>query len=395
MIIKSSPKIIVGMIVLIGLAGWAFMRFGTGGQTASAPQVQGGAVAVKAMRVVQQDMPINYEFAGKVTAKDEIKIMSKVSGNIVAKMVQGGDTVYKGQPLFKIDNKQYLSLINSARAMLTKSQATLRNIQKDVERYRSLAASGAIALQLLDSYEARAEEEAATVEANRASLQQAMEDEQDTLIVSPLDGRIAVNDISMGQFVTAGTTVMATVSSVDPIWVQFSMSETEYIKFARMGGGTLPDTFKENLKLIVSDGSEYPLTGRVEQIDRGMGDTTGTITLKALFDNPQKFLLPGMFAKIIVPGEFRKDAILIPQRAVTELLDETFVTIVTADNKAATRKVKIGKKAGNMLVVTEGLAAGDCVVVEGVDKVKNDTPLQVTLLTPENLPVPAGNRGQD
>lgn len=395
MIIKSSPKIIAGLIVLIGLAGWAFMRFGTGGQTASAPQVQGGAVTVKAMRVVQQDMPINYEFAGKVTAKDEIKIMSKVSGNIVAKMVQGGDTVHKGQPLFKIDNKQHLSLINSARAMLTKSQATLRNIQKDVARYRSLAASGAIALQTLDSYEARAEEEAATVEANRASLQQAMEDEQDTLIVSPLDGRIAVNDISMGQFVTAGTTVMATISSVDPIWVQFSMSETEYIKFARMGGGTLPETFKEKLKLIVSDGSEYPFTGRVEQIDRGMGDTTGTITLKAFFDNPQKFLLPGMFAKIIAPGEFHKDAILIPQRAVTELLDETFVTIVTADNKAATRKVKIGEKAGNMLVVTEGLAAGDCVVVEGVDKVKNDTPLQVTLLAPEDLPVPAGNRRQD
>lgn len=386
---KFSPKIIVGIILLTGLAGWAFMRLGAGGKTAVSPQTSGGAVSVKALRVVQQDIPIHYEFVGKVTAKDEVKIMSKVSGNIVAKMVQGGDTVYKGQPLFKIDNKQYLSTIHSVRALLTKSQATLRNIQRDVERYRSLAANGAIARQTLDSYEAQAEEEAATVEANRASLQQAMQDEQDTLIVSPVDGRIDVNEVSIGQFVTAGTTTMATVSSVDPVWVQFSMSETEYIKFARLGDGTLPDSFKDNLRLIVSDGSAYNLTGRLEQIDRGIGDTTGTITLKALFANPQQFLLPGMFAKIVVPGEVRKGAILIPQRAVKELLDETFVTIVTADNKAASRKVIITEKVGNMCVVDEGLTAGDCIVVEGLDKVKKDTALEVTLLTPENLPTPA------
>lgn len=392
--IKSSPKMIVAIIIFIGLTGWALMRLGIGGKTASGPSMQGGAVAVKAMRIVQQDIPINYEFSGKVTAKDEIKIMSKVSGNIVSKMVQGGDTVYKGQPLFKIDNKQYLSSIHSAQATLTKSQATLRNIQRDVARYRRLAANGAIAQQTMDDYEARAEEEAASVEANRASLQQAMEDEQDTLIVSPVDGRIDVNDISMGQFVTAGTTTMATVSSIDPVWVQFTMSETEYIKFARIGGGTLPDTFKKNLQLVVSDGSEYSLTGRVEQIDRGLGDTTGTIMLKALFDNPQNFLLPGMFAKIIVPGEFRKNAILVPQRAVTELLDETFVTVVTPDNKAETRKVKIAEKVDNFYVVAAGLAAGDCVVVEGVDKVKKDTDLQVTLVL-EDLSIPVRNRGND
>ncbi|XER13309.1 Multidrug export protein AcrE [Sporomusa aerivorans] len=389
--IKSSSKMIVGIIILIGLAGWAFMRFEAGGKTASGPNMKGGAVEVKAMRVVQQDIPINYEFVGKVTAKDEVKILSKVSGNIVAKMVQGGDAVYKGQPLFKIDNKQYLSSINSARATLTKSQATLRNTQRDVERYRKLAASGAVAQEKLDSYESQAEEEAATVEENRANLQQAMENEQDTLIVSPVDGRIDVNDVSIGQFVAAGTTTIATVSSVDPVWVQFSMSETEYIKFARMGDGTLPGTFKENLKLVLGDGSEYTLTGGVEQIDKGVGDTTGTITLKALFGNPQKFLVPGMFAKIVVPGEFRKDAILIPQRAVKELLDETFVTIVTADNRAETRKVKVAEKVGNMWVVAEGLTAGDCVVVEGIDKVKKDTALQVTMLTPEDLQIPAKN----
>ena len=350
MSIKPSKKLIVSLILLIGVGAWTFARFG-GAKPGFGPAMQGGAVAVKAMQVVQRDTPINYEFVGKVTSKNEVKIMSKVSGNIVAKMVQGGDVVYKGQPLFKIDNKQYISTINSAQANLAKSQASLRNTQRDVERYRKLAAIKGVAQQTLDSYEAQAEEQAAAVDANRATLQQATEDEQDTLIVSPVDGRIDVNDVSLGQFVTAGSTTMATVSSMDPIWVQFSMSENEYIKFSRQGQGSLPGTFKDNLKLVLSDGSEYALKGSIEQIDKGIGDTTGTIAIKASFSNPQKFLVPGMFAKIVAPGELRAGAILIPQRAVKELLDETFVTVVGADNKAESRKVKMGEKIGNMWVV--------------------------------------------
>lgn len=385
--IKPSKKLIVGVIVLVGLGGWAFMRFGGKPQTGMG--MQGGPVGVKAMQVVQKDTPINYEFVGKVTSKNEVKIMSKVSGNIVEKMVKGGDTVYRGQPLFRVDNKQYLSAINSAQASLAKSQASLRNTQRDVERYRKLAAIKGVAQQTLDSYEAQAEEEAATVEANRASLQQAMQDEQDTLIVSPVDGRIDVNDVSIGQFVTAGSTTMATVSSLDPIWVQFSMSENEYIKLSRLGQGSLPASFKDNLKLVLSDGSEYALKGSIEQIDKGIGDTTGTIAIKASFSNPERFLVPGMFAKIVVHGELRTGAILIPQRAVKEVLDETFVTVVGVDNKAESRKVKMGEKVGNMWVVNEGLVAGDVVVVEGIDKVKQGTDLKVTMITPEALQTPA------
>lgn len=391
MMIKPSKKLIVGVLILVGLGGWAFMRLGGGRPSMGMGpgSMQGGPIGVKAMQVVQKDTPINYEFVGKVTSKNEVKIMSKISGNIVEKMVKGGDTVYKGQPLFRIDNKQYLSAINSAQAALTKSQASLRNTQRDVERYRKLAAIKGVAQQTLDSYEAQAEEETATVEANRASLQQAMQDEQDTLIVSPVNGRIDVNDVSTGQFVTAGSTTMATVSSLDPIWVQFSMSENEYIKLSRLGQGSLPVSFKDNLKLMLSDGSEYTLKGSIEQIDKGIGDTTGTITMKASFSNPQKFLVPGMFAKIVVPGELRAGAILIPQRAVKELLDETFVTVVSADNKAESRKVKMGERVSNMWVVNEGLVAGDMVVVEGIDKVKQGTDLKVTMITLENLQTPA------
>ncbi|TWH47167.1 efflux RND transporter periplasmic adaptor subunit [Sporomusa sp. KB1] len=383
MSIKGSKKLYVGLIFAVILLGAVIMRSGivSKNQTNNANQ----AVAVKAMQVVTRDTPVSSEFVGQVKAKNEVKIMSKVSGNIIAKMVNGGDTVYKGQPLFQIDNKQYQSAIVSARASLNKAQATLNNTQKDVERYQRLASVKGVAQQTVDAYVSQAEEDAATVEVNRAALQQASENEQDTLIVSPVDGRIDVNDVSLGYYVAAGSTTMATVSSIDPVWVQFSMSENEYLKFIRSGNGSLPASFKEQLKLILSDGKEYPLSGHVEQIDRGISDTTGTITMKASFDNPQHFLLPGMFARVVVQETVRQGALLIPQKAVKQVLDNTFVLVVTDDNKAESRQVKLGDKIGDMWLVEEGLSANDRVVVEGIDKAKQGSSLQVTMIEPDAL----------
>ncbi|HEY3426446.1 MAG TPA: biotin/lipoyl-binding protein, partial [Negativicutes bacterium] len=159
------------LAIVAVLLGIAVVRGGLLSKTKTAQIPQ--AVAVKAMQVIQQDAPTNYEFVGQIKSKNEIKIMSKVSGNIVAKMVNGGATVYKGQPLFRIDDKQYKSAIRSANATLAKSRATLNNVQKDVERYRQLAAINGVAQQTLDTQIAQAEEDAAEVEVNQASLQQA------------------------------------------------------------------------------------------------------------------------------------------------------------------------------------------------------------------------------
>lgn len=383
MSIKVSKKLYVGLIFATVLLGVVILCSGILSKTQTNNANQ--AVAVKAMQVVTRDTAINSEFVGQVKAKSEVKIMSKVSGNIIAKMVNGGDTVYKGQPLFQIDNKQYQSAVVSARASMNKAQATLNNTQKDVERYQRLAAIKGVAQQTVDAYVSQAEEEAATVEVNRADLQQAMENEQDTLIVSPVDGRIDVNDVSLGYYVVAGSTTMATVSSIDPVWVQFSMSETEYLKYIRSGNGSLPASFKDHLKLVLSDGKEYPLIGHIEQIDRGISDTTGTITLKASFDNPQKFLLPGMFARVVVQETVRQGALLIPQKAVKQVLDNTFVTVVTNDNKAESRQVKLGNKIGAMWLVEDGLSASDRIVVEGIDKAKQGSLLQVTMIEPDAL----------
>ena len=386
MSIKLSSNLKIGLIIVAIVTGVGVSR-----QIASfkPPMNMSQTVEVKAMQVIKRDAQSNYEFVGQVKSKNEVKIMSKVSGNIVEKMVNGGDTVYKGQPLFRIDDKQYRSSVNSARATLSKSQATLNNSQKDVERYRQLAAINGISQQSLDSQVAQAAEDAATVEVNRASLQQAQEDEQDTLIFSPVDGRIDVNDVSMGSYVVAGSTTMATVSSIDPVWVQFSMSENEYLNLVQSGNGNLPSNFKENIKLTLSNGAQYPLIGHIEQIDKGISDSTGTITIKAAFNNPQKMLMPGMFAKVVAQGKVNQGALLIPQRAVTELLNKTFVTVVTDDNKAESRVVTMGERIGSLWVVQDGLTANDHIIVEGINKVKEGTALEVIMIQPDESQIPA------
>lgn len=343
-------------------------------------------VVVKAMQVIQQDTPVTYEFVGEIIAKDEVQVKSEVSGNISRKFVKGGDTIRAGQPLFEIDRRKYTAAVADAQAQVAQAQASLSNIQRDVTRYQNLASQGGIATQILDTAVSQAEQAEALVKAYQAKLEQAQNDLSDTSIVSPVDGRIGVNELSVGGYVQAGNTVLATVSTVNPVQVRFSMSENEYLKFAKMGNS--PDAWGQNLKLILSDGSEYPLPGHLEQIDRGMANQTGTLAMKAAFDNPNQLLVPGMFARIVAVGETRQGALLIPQRAVQEMLGKTFVTVAGSNNEAVTKPVKLGPKIGNLQVVEEGLTPQDVVVVEGFAKTQPGSPLKITMIGLNDLTIP-------
>ena len=351
-------------------------------QAARPPQ----EVAVKAMQVIQKDTPVTYEYVGEIVAKDEVPIKSQVSGNISRKLVKGGDTVRAGQPLFEIDQRNYSAAVADAQAQVAQAQASLSNIRRDVVRYQSLAAQGGIAAQALDTSMSQAEQAQAQVNAYQAKLDQASNDLADTLVLSPVDGRIGVGELSVGGYVQAGSTIMATVSTVDPVQVRFSMSENEYLKFARTGSS--PDAWGQNLKLVLSDGSEYPQAGHLEQIDRGLTSQSGTLAMKATFGNPQHLLVPGMFARIIAVGETRPAAMLIPQRAVQEMLGKTFVTVVGANSEAVTKPVKLGPKIGNLQVVEEGLTPQDVIVVEGFAKAQPGAPLKVTMIGLDDLNIP-------
>jgi membrane fusion protein (multidrug efflux system) len=358
---------------------------GCGQQPAKGPQ----AVEVKAMQVIQKDTPITYGFVGQVVAKNEVKVQAKISGNIVAKMVEGGAIVHQGQPLFRIDSRQNNAAVLAARAQLAQAEATLSNSHLDTQRYRQLAEQNAIAQQVFDTSVSTEQQNAAAVAANQAKVQQAEADVQDALILSPIDGRIDTNDLSIGSFVAEGSTTMATLSSVDPVFVQFSMSEDEYLQFAQRGRGNSPGDWFGDLTLVLSNGTQYPLKGRVSQVDRGLAQDTGTLTIKADFANPQHMLVPGMFARIIAQGETMPGVLLIPQRAVQQLLGKTFVTIVGEGDKAESRPVTLGQQVDGYWVVKEGLTAADRIVVDGTQKAQIGTLLAISMIGPEDLQAPA------
>lgn len=374
---------LIGGVAIVAIVGYAaanaglFAKFGIGGKP---PARASQAVEVKAMQVVAKDTPITYEFVGEVEARESAQIKAKVAGNIIEKFVTGGATVQQGQPLFRIEARQYETTVLSNDAAVAESEASLSQIRRDVIRYKQLAAHGAIAQQILDNALAQEQQAVAKVDANRAKAQQARLDLTDTLVLSPINGRIDVKDISVGNYVKAGETVLATVSAVDKVRVKFNMNENEYLKlFARMQGiGSLEPG--RQIKIKLSDGSDYPLPGEIEQVDSGMSNGNGAMTLKAIFDNPQKMLLPGMFARVQASGEIQKNAIVIPQRAVQELLGKSFVTIVGEGDKAEQRPVKMGSRIGANWVVEEGLKPGDRVIVEGAMKARPGTPVKVTII---------------
>lgn len=346
---------------------------------------QARGVAVKAMQVTTHDVPLRYTYAGQVTARDEVKVQSRVGGVLVEKMVEGGATVRKGQPLFRIDARQYEAALYNAKANLADAEARLANAKLDTQRYAELVAQNAISKQQYDTQKSIESQYAASVAAMRALVDRAQDDLDDTVVVSPVNGRMDLSDVAVGTLVTAGGTTLATVSSVDPVFVQFTMSETEYLRLAQRNRGALPKDWGSEVSLVLSDGQKYASVGHLAQVDRGIGQTTGTLSLKAQFPNKSQMLIPGMFGRVTIADGVREGALLIPQRAVQQVLEKTFVTTVGEDNKAVSKEIVLGDKVGSYWVVESGLTADDIIVVEGLTKLQDGMDLNVTMATPEEL----------
>ena len=329
----------------------------------SKQQAASNATQVKAMKVLQQDAPITSEYAGQVVGKDEVKVQSKVSGKIVEKYFHGGDHVDAGQPLYRIDSRQYESAVLQAQANLAQSQATLSNAQTDLYRDQALLESDAISEQTVTTQQANVNAYSAAAAANQALVQKAQQDLDDTVVYAPMSGQVSVDDVAVGTFATAGNTNLVTIGTVDPVFVQFSISEAEYLKFRniqQMQSGS--DRSPLNVTVKLSDGTMYPLDGRIVQADRALAQNTGTLSIKALFPNPNGLLLPGMFARVRLTGETVPNAILVPQRAVQQLLDKTFVMVVGDDGKSESRSGTLGQHVGSYYVVKDGLSANGTVI---------------------------------
>ena len=350
---------------------------------------QGGErppTAIKAIKVLKQDTNTFSEYAGQIQGKNEAKVQARVTGNVIEKMVSGGETVRQGQPLFRIDSRQYEATMLSARANLAESQVRLNTAQLDTQRYRELYKASAISEQQLTNQEAAQKQYQSLVDANYAILKKAQDDLSDTVVVSPIDGRLDVNDVSIGTFVVAGQTILVSVGSVDPIYVEFNMSETDYLDLRQQYAGNLDNTGWGNVvEITLSNGEKYPFTGTVTQVDKGLANNSGTLTVKATFPNPNGILIPGMFARVKISGAPLKGATLVPQRSVQQVLDKSFVMVINAENKAEARPVTLGKKVGSFWIVESGVEAGETIVVEGLTNLQTASSLAITMVTPDEL----------
>ncbi|MBQ6029376.1 MAG: efflux RND transporter periplasmic adaptor subunit, partial [Treponema sp.] len=263
---------------------------GCGGEDTQEQALEDYPTKVKAMKVLTTDAPITFSYSGQVIDRDEMTVQSKVSGSVVEKYVKGGQDVVEGQILFKIDDRQYRSAVLQAEANLAKSKTALAKERVNLQRDEELWQSNAISEQSLVNQRAAVASQESEVNANEALLQKAQDDLADTIIYAPMSGRLGIDDVPVGTLANAGSTPLATIGLVDPVFVQFAVSEQEYLRLSRSSresqerGDAQPD-FK--ISLTLADGSRYPYQGQFAEYDRTMGNATGTLTIRALFKNPE------------------------------------------------------------------------------------------------------------
>ncbi len=314
-------------------------------------------VEVQVMRPLVQDEPIYAEWVGTLDGSVNAQVRAQVSGYLKRLAYAEGTKVKAGDLLFEVDPRPFQNVVDQTAAVAEKAEIAYR-------RNTELLDKQVLAKQELDNI-------TADRSSTRATLAQAKLNLEFTQIRSPIDGIAGLANAQLGDLVGPGTGVLTTVSTVDPIKVYFSISEQSYLQFQRTpaeSGRRFPEDM--DLQLILTDGIAYPQRGKFFAIDRQIDANTGTLRVAGTFPNPDGLLRPGQYARIRAVVNLVKNAIEIPQRAVTELQDGHQIVIVGPDNIAHLRPVKVGARIGSRWIITQGLKPDENVVIEGLQKVK-------------------------
>ena len=347
----------------------------------------GASPDVEVVQVEQKDVPIYGEWIGTLDGFTNADVRAQVAGYLLRQGYQEGAFVKKGQLLFEIDPRPFQAALDQAEGQLAQARAALANAQAvqgrtelDVNRYTPLAKEQAAGQQDLDNAiqnNMAAKATVATAEAQIKTAEAAVETTKINLdftrLVAPIDGIAGQAQLQVGALVNPNSGPVTSVSTVDPIKVYFTVSEREYLDWnKRFPTETTRQAADKNLRLelILADGSTYPHDGTFYFADRQVNQSTGAIRIAALFPNPGNILRPGGYGKVRTAVRVQKDALLVPQRSVSELQGGYQVAIVDGENKVSIRTVKVGDRVGTEWIVAEGLKQGERVVVEGAQKVR-------------------------
>ena len=416
-----SPHVARTLLCLLIIVIAGFSAGCRGSSTASGAPLP---PVVKVEPVVEKDVPIYGEWVGTTVGYVTAQISARVSGYLVSQNYKEGTRVKAGDLLFEIDPRPYQIAAEQARAQLLQSEAQLeqakaqvaqaeadvaraeanqKNTELDVSRYTPLAERGSISQQELDHAVQANLANVASVKAARASLanaQAAVPRNQADIaqaravldnaqlnqswakVFSPITGIAGIKNANIGDLINNSTT-LTTVSQVDPIYVQFPVSEQEYLRLRQRGSVAGGDRERQyDLEITLADGTTYPNRGTVAILDRAVGPTTGTISIRGVFPNPADLLRPGQYAKVRAIIDMKKGALLIPQRAVQDLQGVHQVAVVGADDTVDVRKVQLGERVGPLWIIGQGLKPGERVIVEGIDRVKAGQRVKPTLAQP-------------
>jgi membrane fusion protein (multidrug efflux system) len=373
------------LLAALLVLGVSLLSNGCGEKNAQAGKP--AAVDVEVVQVERKDMPIYGEWIGTLDGLVNADVKAQVTGYLLKQGYVEGSFVRKGQLLFQIDPRPFEAALDQARAQLVQAQAQLANAEAtqlqaelNVNKYAPLVKEQAATQQDLDNAvqtnvaaKATVLNTKAAIQAAEAAVKTAQINLDFTRLIAPIDGIAGQAQLQVGALVNTSSSAITTVSTVDPIKVFFTVSEQEYLAFNRLYPTEATRQSQEKrmpLELILADGTTYAKKGKVSFADRAVNQNTGAIRIAGLFDNPGNILRPGQYARIRAATTIRQGALLVPQRAVSELQGNYQVAVVDSDNKASIVTVKVGERAGSMWIIENGLKPGERVVAEGVQKVR-------------------------
>jgi membrane fusion protein (multidrug efflux system) len=327
-------------------------------------------------QVVQKDVPVYLELVGQTAGFQDVEIRARVEGFLDSVNFREGSLVRAGALLYQIDRKPLEAIVAAAKADQATAEARLAKAENDVARYTPLVVKQAVSQRELD--DARAERDAARsqVEAARAAVEKATLDLGYARISSPIDGLVGITQVKSGNLVGRGeSTLLTTVSQVDPMIFRVGVTEADYLRIARRNISSGGDAQRGSargpgIELTLADGTRYPETGHLGPVERAVDPTTGTLGVQMIFPNPQLLLRPGQFGRARVQLDTKAGALLVQQRAVQELQNLYSVAVVDDGGKVAFRNVKVGPRVDALWVIEDGLKPGERVVVEGLQRIQ-------------------------
>jgi membrane fusion protein (multidrug efflux system) len=364
----------------------------------AAPPAPPAVTNVTTVTVAARDVAVIPEFVAQTQSSQSVNIQARVSGFLDKRVYVEGSVVKTGQTLFLMDPKPFQAQVDGAQAALSRQQAAYDVASANLKRVQPLVEQNALSQKDLDDAKGQYEQAGAAVEQAKSQLEEAKLNLSYTTITSPVDGISSNAAVADGTYVSAQNSQLTTVAVLSPMWVNFSVSENEMARIRReqqSGQLKLPQAQAFEAEIVMVDGSLFPFTGRITFTDPSFNQQTGTFLVRISVPNPQGLLRPNQFVRVRIKGATRPNAILVPQRAVQQGARGHFVWIVDKESKAQSRPVEVGDWVGDDWVISQGLAPGDEVIVEGTLRLQPGSPVKASpyVVPKRDAPPAVGTQG--